>query len=454
MKKKRKAGGSGRPSRLIVRFLDPFQAFFRTQAASGVLLLLAAITAIIWANSSYSPVLTSLLHTHFRVGFDGFSLDYELHHWINDGLMAVFFLLVGLEIKRELVNGELASPRRALLPIAAAVGGMVVPAAIYALFNHGGPGRTGWGIPMATDIAFALGCAALLGRRIPSSLVVFLTALAIVDDLGAVLVIAIFYTSDLSWGALGLGGLVFMGLIGLNLADVRRLTPYLVLGFLLWLAFLKSGVHATIAGVLLGMVIPANTRASLEVMLDSTDSLVQSTRDWLRRTDDIDARNDIKDNTLMTLTELTDDVEAPGRRLEETLHPWSSFFIMPVFALANAGIVVSMAEIGDAFTQPITTGIFMGLLLGKPIGVTLACWAVIRLGMATLPSGARWSQLFGVSILAGIGFTMSLFINGLALTNLDLQLEAKVGIFAASIVAGVVGSLYLWLIGRRRTEAA
>jgi NhaA family Na+:H+ antiporter len=444
-------GGSLNRRRRSIRILRPIQEFVGTQAASGIVLLLAALAALVWANSRWAAVQAELLHHPFTIGFEGFALSKPVHHWINDGLMAIFFFLVGLEIKREFVNGELASPRRALLPIAAAAGGMVVPALLYTLFNAGGPGAPGWGIPMATDIAFALGCAALLGRRVPPSLIVFLTALAIVDDLGAVLVIALFYTHGLAWDMLGLAALVMVALIGLNLLDVRKPASYLVLGLVLWVALLESGVHATIAGVLLGMVIPANTRASLEDMLDETEGLVAQSRNALASAADEDQRKSIKDDTILTLDELADAIEAPAGVLEHVLHPWVSFLIMPLFALANAGVALSLAELSSAITHPVTLGVVVGLVAGKPLGIMGACLLVVRLGLSSLPTGTTWRHLIGVSMLAGIGFTMSLFISGLAFADAAVETQARVGILAASLLAGIAGSL--WLVSTARRAA-
>ena len=391
------------PGRLS-RLLRPFETFFRLEAASGILLLLAAAVALIWSNSPLGSSYFHLWELKLRLGAGDLALTKTLHHWINDGLMTLFFFVVGLEIKREVLMGELAMPRRAALAIAAAFGGMVVPALLYALLNAGGPGAAGWGIPMATDIAFALGVLALLGSRAPLGLKVFLTAVAIVDDLGAVVVIALFYTAQLSWIALGAAGALLVVLMVASRAGVRSLALYAAVGFLVWLAVLQSGVHATVAGVLVAMMIPARPDASAP------------------------------------------DAEAPLPRLEHALHPWVAFLIMPLFALANAGVAV--VSPGEALAAPVTQGIVLGLVLGKQVGVLGAAWLAVRLGFAALPEQVRWPQLWGVALLCGIGFTMSLFIGSLAFPEGVLLDQAKVGIITASVIAGIAGALVILRTGR------
>ena len=364
------------------------------------MLLACAAIALAWANSPWAPAYHHLWET--PIGFDTrtFGLTLTLHEWVNDGLMVVFFLLVGLEIKREVLLGELSSRRSAALPVAAAIGGMVVPAAIYAAMNRGGAGAAGWGIPMATDIAFALGILALLGDRLPSGLRVYLAALAIVDDLGAVLVIALFYTSSIYWSALGAAALTVAVLIGVNRAGVRHAAVYVVLGLLLWLFVLASGIHATVAGVLLAFTIPARGRA------------------------DTDA-----DHALLA-------------RMEGALHAPVSFVIMPIFALANAGIPLG-AGVANAIRTPVALGVMLGLVLGKPIGIMLASAVAVRAGAAELPTGVAWRHVHGVSWLGGIGFTMSLFIAGLAFADAGILDIAKLGVLAGSACAGVAGYLLL-----------
>ncbi|HEX7052097.1 MAG TPA: Na+/H+ antiporter NhaA [Longimicrobiales bacterium] len=439
------------PRTLIRRTLRPFQAFLETESASGVVLLAAAVFALAWANSPWATSYFRLWETRISFAAADFRLARSLHDWINDGLMVVFFFLVGLEIKRELLVGELASPRRAAMPMAAALGGMIVPAALYLALNAGTPTARGWGIPMATDIAFALGALALLGKRIPLALKVFLAALAIVDDLGAVLVIALFYTSDLSWVSLGIAALTFLALIGINRLDVRHPGAYGAIGVVLWLAFLESGVHATIAGVLLALTIPARTRidgaafvAESRASLDEFEAAGGAMHGVLP--------NEAQQAALHRIEESAEAVQAPLQRLERGLQGWVAFGIMPLFALANAGVALG----GDpaAFLHtPVTLGVMLGLVVGKPVGVLLFSWLAIHLGVATTPAGVEPRHFIGVSLLAGIGFTMSLFIANLAFGGTALLGAAKVGILAASAIAGAAGLLVLARAGGRGAGA-
>lgn len=429
-------GSPERATPIGIRVLRPFQRFAHTESAGGVVLLVCAALALAWANSPWSESYFHLWETRVGARIGGRALDLSLHHWINDGLMAVFFFVVGLEIKREMLVGELSTPRQAALPIAGALGGMLVPALIYAALNIGGPGSAGWGIPMATDIAFALGVLALLGPRVPVVLKVFLTALAIADDIGAVLVIALFYTSELAWSALLAGGGVLAGLIALNVLGVRRPGAYLVLGALLWLAFLHSGIHATVAGVVLAMTIPSRTRVNEAEFLavargaiDEFDAACQPGETVLT--------NRAQQEAIEALEHVSEEVQSPLFTMEHKLHGAVAFVIMPLFALANAG--VALGGLLDSLSLPVTSGIVLGLVLGKPIGITLMAWLAVRFGLATLPAQATWRALHGVSWLGGIGFTMSLFIAGLAFADQGLLDSAKVGILGASLVAGLVG---------------
>jgi NhaA family Na+:H+ antiporter len=399
------------------RLVRPFQEFASQEASGGILLISCTVVALTWANSPWYGTYFHLWHAKL--------LSQPLHFWINDGLMALFFLLVGLEIKREVLVGELASFRKAALPIAAALGGMLVPAGFYALLNHGGPGAAGWGMAMATDIAFALGVLALLGDRVPISLKVFLAALAIADDIGAVLVIAFFYTAQISWISLGVGGLVFLALIAANRAGARHPLIYTVLGVGLWLTFLQSGIHATVAGVLLAITIPA--RPLKRPILQPDDSN-HRTRD--------DAP-----------------VESPMLRFEHALIPWNKHIIMPVFALANAGVVLG-AGAARSLTDPISVGVICGLVLGKPIGIVLFSWLAARSGIAAMLDGVSWRALVGVGLLGGIGFTMSLFIANLAFGDSPALETAKVGILAASIASALAGVVVLVKGGQRSRLAA
>lgn len=427
---------------LIQPMMEPFQRFIHAQSTGGVLLLAATVVAMLWANSPWAESYAIFWNMPVSLVVGSHALTETLLEWINDGLMAMFFFVIGLELKREILVGELASFRQAALPLAAAVGGALLPAALYLTLNRNGPGAQGWGIPMATDIAFALGILALLGSRVPLALKVFLTALAIADDLMAVLVIALFYTSTISWVNLGIGAVFLVLLIAANLAGVRHLLVYSILGIGgLWLAFLLSGVHATIAGVIAAMTIPARTRltgreflARGKVLLDRFEKAMSPEKPPLANRE----RHRIADH----MKTAVQNVETPLQQLEHALHPWVTVVVMPVFALANAGITLD-ADIGAMLINPVALGVILGLLVGKPIGIVFSSWLVIRGGLATLPSGVSWPHVWAIGILAGIGFTMSLFITGLAFDHGTLQMSAKVGILTASTMAGSIGWLLL-----------
>ncbi|HVS04338.1 MAG TPA: Na+/H+ antiporter NhaA [Thermoanaerobaculia bacterium] len=429
---------AGNPAaRLLLR---PFQRFVRLESASGILLVAAALVALLWANSAAGASYFRLWQTLGTVGLGGFAISKPLLLWINDGLMAIFFFVVGLEIKREVLVGELAEPRKAALPIAAAVGGMVVPAAIYAALNAGGPGTPGWGIPMATDIAFALGVLALLGPRVPLALKVFVTAVAIVDDLGAVLVIALFYTERLSLTMLGVGAACLVLLALINRAGVRRTWPYALVGAALWVAFLKSGVHATIAGVLLALTIPARRTIDAPEFLRRAELLLAEFREDVAPGRDRPTAD--QRDAVHALERAAENLGTPLVRLEHALHPWVAFFIMPVFALANAGVAVG-GDVLATLGQPISLGIILGLFVGKQVGVLGAAWLAVKAGIAAMPAAVSWRQVWGVSLLCGIGFTMSLFIAGLAFADPAFVDDAKVGILVGSLVSGVAGAAAL-----------
>ena len=425
----------------IERLMRPIQAFTRLEAAGGILLIACTIVALVWANSPWAASYFHLWHINLTFGFGGAQLSEELHFWINDGLMAVFFLLVGLEIKREALVGELASFKKAALPIAAALGGLLLPAGLYALLNRGGPGAAGWGIPMATDIAFALGVLALLGDRVPASLKVFLAALAIADDIGAVLVIAFFYTAHISWISLAFAGAFFVGLIAMNRIGARHPLIYALLGIGLWLAFLQSGIHATVAGVLLALTIPARQRIDVRAFLRRSEN----TLDEIRRAEDAGEVVEAiaaKGHAIERLVADCERVESPMLRFEHALVPWSKHFIMPIFALSNAGVALGSGATG-ALVNPISLGIMSGLIFGKPIGIVAFSWLSTRSGVASLPTGVRWRQIVGVGMLGGIGFTMSLFVANLAFGSTPMLETAKVGILAASVISGVAGATIL-----------
>ncbi|MEC7524745.1 MAG: Na+/H+ antiporter NhaA [Myxococcota bacterium] len=427
------------PPRPIDRLISPFQGFARHKLAGAMLLIVSTVAAVVWANSPWAEAYHGLLHTPVGVSFADLGLEKTLHHWINDGLMGIFFFLVGLEIKREVLAGELATVRKATLPAIAALGGMVVPAGLYVALNPSGAAASGWGIPMATDIAFALGVLALLGDRVPLGLKVFLTALVIVDDIGAVLVIAVFYTDSLSIFGLVAGFLFLAVAVAANVLQVRNSLFYFFLGSLVWLAFLQSGVHATIAAILMAFTIPARTR------IDGAD-FVRKAQALLDRLKAVGVPQDHSMNTheqQLVLDKLATRVEqagAPLQRLEHALNPLVTFIVLPIFALANAGVSLD-ASLGQALTASVTLGVIAGLVIGKPIGIGLFAWIAVKLGVADLPSNVRWPQLWGVGLLGGIGFTMSLFIAGLAFDDAATLERAKVGILAASLVAGVVGYL-------------
>ncbi|MEP7218546.1 MAG: Na+/H+ antiporter NhaA [Bacteroidota bacterium] len=430
----------------ITKVTMPFQRFLHSEESGGIVLIVCTIIALVWANSGFSDSYVALWESHFTIGFDAFHLSKSLLHWINDGLMAVFFLFVGLEIKREILVGELASFRKAILPVAGAFGGMLVPATIYILFNSGGAGSAGWGIPMATDIAFALGILSLLGKRIPQGLTIFLAALAIADDLGAVAVIALFYTSQIAWVSLAVAGVAFLLLVLANLSGVSSPLVYLLLGLVVWIAVLISGIHASIAGVLVALTIPARMRITVGEFQEQSSLLLEEF-DRVERSVDERERSDDQDAVIQAMEKVCERVQTPLGRMEHGLSRWVSFFIMPIFALANAGVVFS-GDLLSIIGSPITVGVGLGLVIGKMIGITLFSWLAVRAGLASLPDGVGWRQIHGAAWLGGIGFTMSLFIAGLALTEPRLVMSAKIGILAASIIGGLVG----WLILRRGPE--
>jgi len=422
--------------RPIDHILKPVTIFARHKLAGAGLLMLGTAIALIWANSPWQHVYHQLLELELGLHLVSRPFTKSLHHWINDGLMGVFFFVVGLEIKRELLVGELSSPRKAALPAVAAVGGMVVPAAIFIALNHSGPGAAGWGIPMATDIAFALGVLALVGDRVPIGLKVFLTALAIVDDIGAVLVIAIFYTSDLSLVALGVGVVCAAISVGLNLLGTRNPGVYLLVGLVAWLGFLESGVHATVAAILMALTIPARTR------IDGGDFVARMSR--LMSKIEADAPIDTMMNTAAQqrlfdeMNETLDLAGAPLQRIEHALHGPVTFVVLPVFALANAGVSLT-GDIGASLGSRLALGIMLGLLAGKALGITGFAWLAVKLGLADLPEAVSWKQVVGVATLSGVGFTMALFVAQLAFVDVAQVDAAKLGILAASVAAGLSG---------------
>ena len=404
-------------------------------------MLAAAVVALAWANSPFADTYTAVWTTQLTLQLGDVGLSGSLNFWINDGLMAIFFFVVGLEIKRELLIGELTPLRRALLPISAALGGALLPALIFVAFTRGGDGSSGWGVPMATDIAFALGVLAVLGSRVPIGLKIFVTALAIADDLLAILVIALFYASDLSVPALAAAAFVLALLVAANRLHVRHYLVYAALGVALWAAVLASGVHATIAGVLLAFTVPATTRIDGRQFVRRARELVD-VFDGADHPDDV-RRSGERQSALADLEDATEAIQTPLQRLEGSLHPLVAYMIVPLFALANAGVSVGAATT-SAITSPVAYGIFVGLLVGKQLGILGVTWAVVRLGWADLPPGVGWRHIWGAAWVAGIGFTMSLFIAELAFENDHGFVDvAKVAILAASVVAAIGGWIVL-----------
>jgi NhaA family Na+:H+ antiporter len=425
---------------IVSRFVRPVRRFTETEAASGIVLLAAAIFALLWANLAvFGDTYEEVFEFHITAEFGGIlHFDETLRKVINDALMVLFFFVVGLEIKREIVRGELSNPKAAALPAIAALGGMVVPALIYLTFNLGTDAARGWGIPMATDIAFSVGVVALLGTRVPASAKLFLLALAIADDIGAIAVIAVFYTEEISIGwlvaAFAIGFVIYFA----RARHVRSLGFYWFAGLLLWLATFESGVHATIAGVVLGFLTPASPfytsdeydrRARATIEMYDTRNLTQLDQEHI-------------DHEVLQLSTVARESVSPLTRLEESIHPWTSFVVVPLFALANAGVNFRDIEVADAVTGSVAVGVALGLILGKTVGISVFAWIALRLKLGVLPRSTGWPQIVGLAALAGIGFTVSLFITELAFVTGPTELlsdEAKIGIFIGSLVAGVLG---------------
>lgn len=426
--------GKGPVARLVAR---PLRRFLDTEAASGAVLLVATVAALIWANSPWSGSYESLWHTKIAVSIGSIDLTEDLRGWVNDGMMALFFFVVGLEIKRELVSGELNDFQKAAVPAIAALGGMIVPALIYVAFNAGDPSFQGWGIPMATDIAFAVGVLALVGSSLSPGLRVFLLSLAIVDDIGAIVVIALFYTADISVPWLALAGVGLLAIVLLRGIRVWWTPIYVVVGTVVWFATFESGVHATIAGVALGLLAPArpaDPRGAPDVFEEARKFADEPSADEMR--------------SLMIQAQETVSV---AERIESLLHPYTSFLIIPLFAFANAGVVLGAGAFAEAMSSPVTLGVVVGLVAGKFVGVSLFSWLAVRSGLGALPEGSTWPQLFGVAALAGIGFTVSLFISGLAFREDDFVDQSKIGILVGSVLAAVVGTVLI-RISARSTE--
>jgi NhaA family Na+:H+ antiporter len=434
-------------SGLDLYLLLPIKNFIEKQISVGLLLIFSAILAMVFANSPWSQGYHDFWKQEIYIGINEMVIRKNLLHWINDGLMSMFFFLVGLELKREIIQGELASLRKSMLPVAAALGGMIFPALIYFNFNTGLDSISGWGIPMATDIAFALGILYLLGKRVPLSLKVFLTAIAIVDDLGAVIVIALFYTSDLSFFSLSIAAVFFLILIAANRIGIRNTFFYAIMGIGgLWLAILLSGVHATIAAVLAAFAIPISKRVNTPLFLRKVRLLSYSIKS-LQKEPDLkeEEREETITNTIEKFKSLTRDATPPLQRLEHALYPFVSFVVLPLFAFANAGVTITKGSMGFLIS-PVTLGVILGLLFGKFLGVVLFSRLMVWLKIASLPVGVHWKHIYGVGFLAAIGFTMSLFITELAFVNPQFLEQAKIGILSASLLAGIIGYSYLKFI--------
>lgn len=436
--------------RTFTRIMSPFEEFIHRQTTSGLLLMATAIIALLLANGIWSEAYQHFIHTPTSVRIGTWSLEMSLHHWVNDGLMTLFFFVVGMELKREMLVGELSDLRQAALPIIAAIGGMVMPALIYLLINPEGDAARGWGIPMATDIAFAVGALVLLASRVPKALITFLVALAIADDLGAVLVIALFYTQHLALDWLAASVVLILMLFMFNFAGIRKVLPYFIGATLLWYTLLQSGVHATLAGVLAAFAVPARSKYDPALFGERINSLV------LRYEASHQQGGNIMTNEkLYAVSKNMEDsargVQTPLQRLEHDWHLPVAFLVIPVFALFNAGIPLQFGELGETMSHPVMLGVMLGLLLGKFVGITGACWLALRLGIGQLPGGTRFSQVAAVSVLGGIGFTMSIFIAELAFASQpEYLLMAKTGVLLASLLAGVLGFVWLWWLGGKR----
>lgn len=434
--------------RAFTRIVTPFDEFIHRETTSGMLLMGMALIALLLANSFIAEAYQHFLHTPLAISIGQWRIDMSLHHWVNDGLMALFFFVVGMELKREMLVGELADLRQAALPVIAAIGGMVMPALIYLAINHGGDAARGWGVPMATDIAFAVGALVLLASRVPKSLITFLVALAIADDLGAVVVIALFYTHKLAMGWLAVAVALVMLLFAFNLAGIRRVFPYFAVAVLLWYALLQSGVHATLAGVFCAFAIPARSKYDPALFGGRIKELL-ARYDASHPQDGNIMTNEKLYSVVRTLEQGLRGVQTPLQRLEHFWHLPVAFMVIPVFALVNAGIPLQLGALGDTLSHPVMLGVLLGLVLGKFVGITGACWLALRLGIGQLPGGTRFSQIAAVSVLGGIGFTMSIFIAELGFAEQpEYLLMAKTGVLAASLLAGVSGYIWLWWLGR------
>lgn len=429
-------GASDLARSVAEKLFRPLERFLHIEAASGIVLLVAAAVALLWANSPWSATYDHLWHTPITVGVGQHVFTQTLHFWINDALMVIFFFVVGLEIRREIYEGELADFKRAALPVAAAMGGMIAPALIYVALNEAPAPRQGWGIPMATDIAFAVGVMALLGKRVPPALRVLLLALAIIDDIGAILVIAIFYSDGVSWMGLLIAALGVLGVVVFQRLGVRRSLAYVVPGVVLWTGMLQAGIHPTIAGVILGLLTPVRAWFGHQGFVTAAHEAVEEFRTSSQRGDqnvhDLQA-------PLRRIDQAQREALAPVVRIQTALHPWVAFGIMPLFALANAGVGLQGLSSLDASSTSVILGVLLGLVLGKPIGILLASFVTVKLGLCVLPRGVTWRGILLVGVVAGIGFTMAIFIAGLAFSDAALLAAAKLAVLLSSGLAAVAG---------------
>jgi Na+:H+ antiporter, NhaA family len=435
--------------RRFIKVLTPFDEFVHGQTTSGLLLMASAVIALLLANSALADFYNHVTHTLIGLNIGEWKLEMSLHHWVNDALMAVFFFLVGMELKREILVGELSDLRKAALPIVAAIGGMLVPAALFFFMNPDGDASRGWGIPMATDIAFAVGALVLLGNKVPKTLVTFLVALAIVDDLGAVLVIALFYTKELVPMWLGVAALIVAVLVFFNFIGIRRAIPYFLVAVLLWYALLQSGVHATIAGVLGAFSVPARPKYDPSLFVSRLRELVERFKEGLDSGKNIMTNHQLQ-AVAQSLETDVNYVQTPLQSLEHHWHVPVAFFVIPIFALFNAGVPLQFESWSAVLSNPIVLGVTLGLVVGKFVGIVGASWIFLKLGLSQLPTGVKFNQLAGVALLAGIGFTMSIFVAELAYApHPDYLVMAKVGILSASLIAGVMGYVWLWMVANK-----
>ena len=436
---------------VIGDMFEPFQRFFRIEASGGIVLLVFTVIALVWANSPWGDIYSKLWHYEFTIGVVGeFSISKDILHWINDGLMAIFFFVVGLEIKRELIAGELSSFKKASLPIAAAIGGMAVPAVIYVLVNTNPNTEVGWGIPMATDIAFSLGILSLLGKRVPVALKVFLVAFAIVDDLGAILIIALFYSEQILWNFLFIGLALILVLVIFNRLNVKSIPPYMIVGWVIWYMFLQAGIHPTIAGVLIAFTIPVKR----SIRLKEFSKKMQHNLDAFCTFPNQKNKITLTHQQLAAIDNMDEEifnVQSPVQRLEHHLHGFVTYIVMPLFALTNAGVVLRSASLSNVFTD-LSGVIELSLVIGKMLGIFLFSWLAVKIGVASLPERVKWSHIISLGFLGGMGFTMSLFISNLAFSSEALLNPAKIGILTGSLIAGVIGYVSLYFTLKKPEE--